>query len=291
MKRSLHYSPFARDLLLADKIEVDVWKCPAWPDTVNEAAETRPVYVHFPLKAGLGTGHPIDTETGQPVEWHKIESLLTTTVTRYINIHLCPNVDDFPEIAQNTRDSSAIEQIIANLIRDVTALIDRFGAENIIIENDHDGQGRILQPAFLPSTITRVAEETNCGILLDLAHATLASAWLQIDAKAYLSQLPLERVREMHLSGVRRVEGEWLALLQSLDYPSLLERWAGRLLDHLPMTERDWHLFAWSHKQMAQSPWLAGLEFGGVGKSWSLFNREEWIVPQMERLKKEICWD
>ena len=59
-----------------------------------------------------------------------------------------------------------------------------------------------------PEMISRVLNETGINMLLDLAHARVAADFRQITVEEYLCQLPLERVRQIHLSGVRVVEGK-----------------------------------------------------------------------------------
>ncbi len=39
---ALNYSPQAADLLRAGQIEIDLFKCPAWPDLIAEAQAAAP---------------------------------------------------------------------------------------------------------------------------------------------------------------------------------------------------------------------------------------------------------
>lgn len=59
-----------------------------------------------------------------------------------------------------------------------------------------------------PEIIRRVLNETGIGMLLDLAHARVAADFRQMPVKEYLLQLPLDKVRQIHLSGVRKIEGK-----------------------------------------------------------------------------------
>ncbi|MBG0770061.1 MAG: DUF692 family protein [Anaerolineaceae bacterium] len=58
-----------------------------------------------------------------------------------------------------------------------------------------------------PATIRRVLSSLDTGLLLDLAHARVAVAFQKMTIEDYLLELPLERVREVHISGVRKVDG------------------------------------------------------------------------------------
>jgi uncharacterized protein (UPF0276 family) len=72
-----------------------------------------------------------------------------------------------------------------------------------------------------PSLIEQVLAETGCGLVLDIAHACVAADALSMDAGAYLEALPLDRVRQVHVSGTRLR--------------------AGRLVDaHEPLAEDDY---------------------------------------------------
>jgi len=77
-----------------------------------------------------------------------------------------------------------------------------------------------------PATIRRVLSVLNTDLLLDLAHAQVAAAFQKMSIETYLLGLPLERVREIHVSGVREMEG----VLRDA---------------HEPLREADYELLAW----------------------------------------------
>ncbi|MFH1927681.1 MAG: DUF692 family multinuclear iron-containing protein [Chloroflexota bacterium] len=80
-------------------------------------------------------------------------------------------------------------------------------------------------PATSSNFITRVLDETQCDLLLDLAHARISAENLGRDVYAYLEELPLEQVVEIHVSGPRYENGWWHDYhdtLQAEDY-ALLE--------------------------------------------------------------------
>ena len=54
MLLSINYSNQAAQLYKQEKIFIDRFKCPDWPDMIAEAKELRPIDVHFSLKAGRG---------------------------------------------------------------------------------------------------------------------------------------------------------------------------------------------------------------------------------------------
>jgi uncharacterized protein (UPF0276 family) len=78
-----------------------------------------------------------------------------------------------------------------------------------------------------PGMIRDVLNEVDIDMLLDLAHARVAADFRQMPVEEYLLQLPLHRVRQIHLSGVRRVDGK----LQDA---------------HETLVEEDYRLLSWA---------------------------------------------
>ena len=79
----------------------------------------------------------------------------------------------------------------------------------LLLENMPQWPTPDRDPATSPAFITRVLEETQCGMLLDLAHVRVSAANLGRDVHAYAEELPLERVVEIHVSGPRRMSEWW----------------------------------------------------------------------------------
>ena len=78
----------------------------------------------------------------------------------------------------------------------------------VILENMPVDRGLNNLMESDPKIIRRVLDETGIDMLLDLAHARVAADFRQITVEEYLLQLPLDRVRQIHLSGVRMVDGQ-----------------------------------------------------------------------------------
>jgi uncharacterized protein (UPF0276 family) len=58
-----------------------------------------------------------------------------------------------------------------------------------------------------PGVITKLLEEIECGLLLDIAHARVAASYQGKDVERYLDGLSLDRVEQVHVSGVRMKAG------------------------------------------------------------------------------------
>jgi uncharacterized protein (UPF0276 family) len=268
MEFALNYSPQAADLLRAGKITIDRFKCPDWPDLVAEVQATYPIYVHFSLRAGPGKGDAVDTH-GQAADWGKVERLLMQTDTPLVNLHLAPLAEECPQIDPAAVDHASGEQVAEQMIRDVRGVVARFGAERVIVENDPGRVREIPRAALLPDTIRRVVEETGCGLLLDVSHARMAARDLGLDARAYLSGLPVAYTREVHITGIQRLVGRWLEMMRRADLGAeTIQRYAGQMMDHLPLTAEDWEFVRWAaaelHRGAWGKPWVATFEYGGV---------------------------
>jgi uncharacterized protein (UPF0276 family) len=286
---AVNYSPQAAKLLADKQIHIDYFKCPAWVETIAEASEQRPSYVHFALKAGLGIGDAYDTETKQTANWQRVEALLVQTKTPYINLHLSPTVQDYPHIPVDSVEDSHYQLLLEHTLRDVEAVIKRFGREHVLIENDHSSGGVHLSASYLPQFIDQIVRETGCGLLLDISHARLAAHHLEMDAHRYLQSLPLKSIREIHVTGIQRFDRHWVQTLENAGIEAnTIARFDGRMLDHLPMAPEDWTFFEWALGQIQQGnwsrPWVITLEYGGVGALWQAVTdvnilREQ--IPQM----------
>jgi len=287
---AVHYSLPAAALVDTGQINLDFgyFKCPAWPDLIATVRARYPLYVHFPLRVGRGIGDAVDTETRQPADWTRVEALLTETSTPFVHLHLEPTTDDHPGIPADTTNPAHIEFLTDCLIRDVRAVVERFGPECVIAENVPNGDG-CPRPAYLPTVIRRVIEECDCGLLFDISHARRAARALGMDAQDYIAMLPVERTREIHLTGIQQFDDRWIAVLRGAGLSeNIVAQFAGRWQDHLPFSDADWEFTAWSLDQIGRGrwghPWIIALEYGGVGPLWEAITDTDILAAQVPRL-------
>lgn len=75
-----------------------------------------------------------------------------------------------------------------------------------------------------PGLIRQVIEKTGAGMVLDMAHARIAASFQNTEIKAYLASLPLERVTQIHVSGIGKEDGvlyDGHEALEEIDYELL----------------------------------------------------------------------
>lgn len=293
MKLAVNYSTPAANLVRSGAMQTDLFKCPAWPDLLPAVQAILPAYVHFRLKAGAGKGEALDFETQQPADWRKVETLLAQTATPFINLHLSPTVQEHPGVALNELHPDQIEKVTACLLCDVEAIVRRFGADRVIVENDYDETTGLPQAACLPQVIAQVVQTTGCGFLLDLSHARLAAQRLTMPIQTYMAGLPVTQIREIHITGIQRFAGKYIDLLRrgGIDEQTIAAM-AGRLTDHLPMTAADWAFFEWSIAEIQSGRWgvptIIAFEYGGVGRGWAELTETAILEEQAPRLYKMI---
>lgn len=272
MKFALNYSPQAAQLYKSSRIQVDLFKCPAWPDLIAEAMDIGPVYVHFPLRVGDGAGNAINVETGAPAEWGWIEHILKQTDTRYVNLHLHPPRSP-GVLPDNGYGTAATTETTQRLICDVEAIVKQFGADRVIVENGYNMDTCILRPAYFAEVISAVVQTTGCGLLFDLSHARMAAERLHDPVEQYIAKLPLHATRELHITGIQYAGDNWTKRMQQEGVDSdIIENCYGRRMDHLPLIDEDWEMMDWAITAIQAGDWrtpdIVALECGGVGPFW-----------------------
>lgn len=264
---ALNYSPEAVTLLRRAKLDVDLLKCPLMPGRIDleGAGALRPVYVHFGLNAGDGgLEHP---------DWPLIEEIIERTGTPFVNVHLGATSGDAPTGGYGDRAGGIAER----LMDDVAGVVERFGPGKVIVENvpyhggspDDAGQ-RVARPSVDPEIISRVVDETGCGLLLDTAHARITAHHLGMDEREYVSRLPVGNLRELHVSGVGRV--------------------GDGLKDHMPLGPDDWGMTGWVIDRIQDGrwkrPWTVAFEYGGIGSMFEWRSDAAVLAEQVPRLRE-----
>lgn len=292
MQFAVNYSPSLAALVRQGRVTLDCFKCPAWPDLLSDARQTLPVYVHFPLVVGAGQGGPLDDERHALADLDRVAEMQAQTGTLLVNTHFIPSAKDYPGIDPDSRDPRDIERVVGNTLRDLEPLLKRFGSERVTLENVINDYG-YLTIAVLPEVMGRVLEQAGCGFLFDLSHARLSARNLGLEARAYCAALPVDRIREIHVTGLQKIDGDLRArILAAGDPGAFAARMTGKWMDHLAMTPADWPELAWAlgeiHAGRWQEPWVLAYEYGGVGGFWETVTDEAIYLEQVPRMREMI---
>jgi uncharacterized protein (UPF0276 family) len=236
---------------------------------IAEAGRFRPVRVHFELRAGSGRLAKKD--------FKRIENLLNQTCTPYVNLHIHPKPKDFGAVPIVEQDPDQAARVCAALQADVETLVRAFGAERVILENVHYRglAGNTLRAGVEPTVLADLVRGNGCGLLLDISHACIAAQALGVDPKAYIEQLPIERLRELHFTGLLAQDRQ--------------------LYDHHPIRNEDWPWLEWALSRVSSGAWarpdLLALEYGGVGEGFAWRSDPAVIeaqLPPLYRMASEV---
>ncbi len=297
MKFGINYSKAAVKLYDEGVISPDIFKCPAWPELIAQVKDQYPIYIHFPLGVGAGIGDAIDGETKKPADWRKFEKLLADSATPYLNLHLhAPRARFGLDLTEDSLFDR--EQTVERLIKDVEAVVARFGKDKVIVENGFNLGPDPLYPAYEAETARTVVEATGCGFLFDLSHARIAAMRLGQDHRDYIAKLPMHAVREIHITGMQVVNAYWFARAEASGLRrEVIESYIGPngawlpngMTDHLPLSDDDWPLMTWVAEQLRsgawRTPWVLSLECGGLGPFWEATFTEAEMKAQVPRLQ------
>ena len=288
VKLAVNYSEPMATLLRNGEAELDLFKCPAWPETLAQAQTLRPSYAHLPLTI-QGDGKVTNSEAKAEVDWEALDRTLAGTQTRHINLHPDMNAPALQHIPADGLEPEHVEQVTDLMIGCVMVAVERYGAEKVTVENIYDLNGTGRRALMLPETYHRILDATGAGFLLDISHARLAASQLGRDPKAYINELPVERLQEVHVTGIRLFDDAFCAHLASLGIPdSFIDRFRGQPLDHMAFTDADWEFLEWAfqrlHNNDWQQPWIVSMEYGGVGPVWEDLAEIDLLRVQIPRL-------
>ena len=264
MELTVNYSVELADLLREGAVRIGRIKCADWPDMIAAAKELRPVYVHFPIDAG--------SPTGRTADFRAADAMARDTDTPYVNLHLVAYSRDFADCASDER--ALTSRVVDQMLADISAAADVVGRERLILENiPYFGPGsEFHRPSVEPAVIRRVVDESGCGFLLDVSHARIAAHYLGVEPREYLEQLPTDRLRELHVTGVRWHED--------------------RLADHMDLLDEDWKWVEHATRRIRSgdwaTPWTVALEYGGVGEPFRWRTEKRVLAEQVPKLWEAV---
>jgi uncharacterized protein (UPF0276 family) len=160
---------------------------------LNEIAERYPTVMHG-VSLSIGSTDPLNFEY-----LAKLKRLADEVHPRWISDHLCwtgvlgRNAHDLLPIPLN-------EESLAHVVRRVRTVQD-YLERPLVLENPS------TYVTFASSTLSeweflaRLAEETGCGLLVDVNNVYVSSVNHDFDPREYIENVPAERVVQFHLAG------------------------------------------------------------------------------------------
>jgi len=164
---------------------------PRW--VLQQVAERYPTVMHG-VSLSIGSTDPLDFEY-----LAKLKRLAAATHPRWISDHLCwtgvlgLNAHDLLPIPLN---EDTLRHVVAR-VRTVQDFLER----PLVLENPS------TYVTFAASTLceweflTRMADQTGCGLLLDVNNVYVSSVNHDFDPREYIANVPHQRIVQCHLAG------------------------------------------------------------------------------------------
>lgn len=257
-----NYSKPLMSLLAEGEVDLD-WIKLSREDTllqeVEECRAVRPALVHT---LGLAGVRP---EAFAAIDWDLLNEAIRVSRSPHIAIHLQSRVRDWDLALEPSQvDDATAQLVVERMITQIRAAQERLEVP-LLLENvpAHDNQQN-LWLCGRTDTINHVLEETGTLLLLDTAHLRCAAYHLGIDPYEYALALPLDRVREIHVTTATMVAGEGLQDL------------------HRAMEEEDYALLQWLLERTPGTA-IVTLEYGGTGPVY-----EQPGMTEPDALKRQL---
>ncbi len=165
---------------------------------LDQIAERYPIVMHG-VSLSIGSSDPLDRDY-----LAGLKILAKSTGARWISDHLCwtgvagINTHDLLPIPLNEQTL----RHVVDRIRIVQDILER----PLIVENPSTYVGFASSTLSESEFIGRMAEEADCGLLLDVNNVYVSSVNHDFDPVEYVRSVPAERVVQVHLAGHTRYE-------------------------------------------------------------------------------------
>jgi len=250
MKLAVNSSAPLHALLAQEAVQVDLIKCPEWDGIVNASRQLAPAYIHFEIAIG--------NASVQHLEFTMIKRFLETTATPHLNVHLAGD-------GQLLSDSHKYQVRLVDAWKtDIETIREQLPDTIIVAENlpyvPIYSENRIANHTWM---ISELLESMDLGLLLDLSHSRITAAYEDQDYQILTESLPVQRLRELHLTGIKP--------------------YAGYLTDHFEMNADDFIAAEWAITLIKSGKWrepeIVAFEYGGFGDIFA-WRSEEWVVRE-----------
>lgn len=165
-----------------------------WPRHVLErVAERYPVVLHG-VSMSIGSADPLDFEY-----LARLKRLAQEIGARWVSDHLCWT----GILGRNTHDLLPIplnEEALRHVVGRVRAVQDLLGRP-LILENPSSYLSFASDTMREWEFLSALAEEADCGLLLDVNNVYVSSVNHGFDPAEYIESLPHERVVQIHVAG------------------------------------------------------------------------------------------
>lgn len=220
----------------------------------------RPILLH-----GLGYFENVGMKNIEIIDFNRANELIEKCNSPHYGVHLAiRNSDMYDGMTDND-----IYELLSKQIK----IFKNNLAVPLILENPPDSPtDRTVfdhYPYTEPKKISQLYVDNDVSFLLDISHAKITAKYNGWKVQDYIKQLPLERVKEIHVNG------------------SGYDKEGFPMDTHQSMADEDYKLLAWVLEK--SNPDIITLEYNGVKGE-----NEEVVIKNLEEqlgiLKKWLCF-
>lgn len=200
--------PRAREMLISGALRADYLETSgSLADSAAALLPRQPMLLHNSVW-DWSLGHPAALEQREVLP--RTLRALRRTRAPWFSVHLGFGVAEVGFGEGRMRARTALlerEELFETIGRNVRGLARAIPGPLFLENLDYNSRGayeHVCQPEFITAVLE---EEPEVDLLLDLAHARVSASRLGLSIADYLMRLPLERVRQIHLSGPRWSHG------------------------------------------------------------------------------------
>lgn len=169
------------------------------------ALPLRPVLLHILGHLGSPPSH------WEAYPWAPIRAWIEAAGSPHMAVHLQMDPETWEEPVDRRHQSrDQVRAMIARFVANTRYAQERLPVPVLIENVPYYARRATLRVAIQPEVIWQVVEETGAGLLLDTSHLRCAAWHLGVEDRAYARALPLDRVREIHVSGPRLQDDDGL---------------------------------------------------------------------------------
>jgi uncharacterized protein len=195
--RTVHFAHILQNHPAVDWFEIlsenfmDTGGRPLW--VLDQVAERYPVALHG-VSLSIGSTDPLNLDY-----LHKLKTLAERTRAQWVSDHLCWT----GVMGLNSHDLLPMpytEEALAHTVRrvkNVSEILER----PLVLENPSSYVEFAASSMTEWEFLARLAEEADCGLLLDCNNIYVSAFNHGFDANAYVDGIPADRVVQYHLAG------------------------------------------------------------------------------------------
>jgi uncharacterized protein (UPF0276 family) len=208
MKLAVNYSDMLISLISVNpNLPIDYIKAPTIPfpkcwDQFYRGKVYCNILPHLAQPGILFLSHP---ELDKNFNEYIIKKVLKLTKPPYLSTHIEAPLSHFPEFQKELHNRHPIiNRVLKKRFLDCIWLVQRKIKIPLVLENSpYYSWYHYFKESCEPEFINELCEKGDCGFILDIAHARISAQNFKINVYEYIDALPLSKVIEIHLSGIR----------------------------------------------------------------------------------------